>query len=113
MQAQRPAARPRQAQAARQQPQAQQQAVRSPEETQNSQPTRSSSVMDPGQNIAERRKLRKNYRELIQKTTGKFNCACSFVDSYSTDVRQEYIRPESDGLIKVLEQGDELYQDGM
>ncbi len=36
----------------------------------SSQPTRSAVVMDPGQDLSDRRKIRRKYRELIQQTNG-------------------------------------------
>lgn len=40
------------------------------EPSQSSQATRSHVVMDPGQDLSDRRKIRRDYRELIQQTNG-------------------------------------------
>jgi len=52
--------------------------------------------LDSSQNQCIRRKTRNGYRELIVETN---------------ELKQEYIRPESDGLHKALQRGDELYQE--
>lgn len=41
-----------------------------PSQSQSSQSTRTAGVMDPSQDLSDRRKIRRSYRELIQQTNG-------------------------------------------
>lgn len=60
----------------------------------------------------EREDIRRGYRQLIQKATGTFFSAEVLFSSPPLESRQDLINPSSNGITRILDDGQALFERG-